>query len=75
MSQLTEIDLNSWSRKEHFNFFNEFAQPYFNVCVSLNMKLPYQYCKSHSISFSSAYVHALGLAINDYELHANADQR
>ncbi|WP_462169666.1 CatA-like O-acetyltransferase [Pseudoalteromonas xiamenensis] len=67
MSQLTEIDLNSWSRKEHFNFFNEFAQPYFNVCVSLNMKPLYQYCKSHSISFSSAYVHALGQAINDYE--------
>ena len=32
----TQVDLQQWPRAQHFAFFKDFHQPYFNVCVRLD---------------------------------------
>jgi chloramphenicol O-acetyltransferase type A len=61
------IDLNTWPRKQHFELFQHFSQPYFNVCVQLNAKPLYDYCKTHQVSFFQAYIYATLQACQAYE--------
>ncbi|CCQ12346.1 putative Chloramphenicol acetyltransferase [Pseudoalteromonas luteoviolacea B = ATCC 29581] len=63
----TPIPLDSWPRKDHFAFFLDFEQPYFNVCVAVDMSRLYRSCKAEQVSFTAAYLYALQEAIADYE--------
>lgn len=58
-----QLELESWPRKEHFNFFKDFTHPYFNVCVTLNMASLHTKCRTNNVSFSAAYLFALAQAI------------
>lgn len=60
------IDFDSWPRKQHFELFKHFSQPYFNVCVQLNAKALYNYCKAHQLSFFQAYTYATLKACHVY---------
>ncbi|MGS0535199.1 CatA-like O-acetyltransferase [Pseudoalteromonas sp. SaAl2] len=53
---MTPIDLEHWPRAQHFELFKGFTQPYFNVCVQIDMQPLYQYCKSHQHSFFQSYI-------------------
>ena len=64
---MTPIDLTSWPRQQHFSLFKEFTQPYFNVCVQLDMAALYQYCKAQQYSFFHAYIYAALQASNAYQ--------
>lgn len=61
-----QIKLASWAREAHFNFFKDFSQPYFNICVQVDMSALYKKCKLHKVAFSSAYLFALDQAIAAY---------
>lgn len=60
------IDLDTWPRQQHFELFKNFTQPYFNVCVTLNAKPLFEYCKQNKLSFFQAYVHATLKACHAY---------
>ncbi|MBB1303133.1 MULTISPECIES: CatA-like O-acetyltransferase [unclassified Pseudoalteromonas] len=64
---MTPIDLATWPREQHFSLFKEFTQPYFNVCVQLDMGALYQHCKSQQCSFFHAYIYATLQASNAYQ--------
>jgi len=64
---MTPIGLTSWPRQQHFSLFKEFTQPYFNVCVQLDMAALYQYCKAQQYSFFHAYIYAALQASNAYQ--------
>lgn len=51
------IDINSWKRKEHFNFFKDMSYPIFNICFEIDITLLHQYIKEHQLPFyySSIY--------------------
>ncbi len=51
----TAIDIHSWPRAEHYAFFKDFSQPYFQVCVRLKAKVLYDYCRAKGLSFFHAY--------------------
>ncbi|MDQ9091492.1 CatA-like O-acetyltransferase [Pseudoalteromonas haloplanktis] len=61
------IDLTTWPREQHFSLFKEFTQPYFNVCVQLDVGALYQSCKVQQCSFFHAYIYAALQASNTYQ--------
>ncbi len=64
--EITPINLDTWPRKQHFAFFNEFSLPYFNVCVSLDMAALYNKCKAEPYSFFHSYVYLTLEACHEY---------
>lgn len=66
-SKMQPIDFDSWPRKQHFELFKNFTQPYFNVCVQLNAQTLFNYCKAQNISFFQAYVYCTLKACFAYE--------
>ncbi len=64
---MKELDIKNWNRKEHFNFFKEFADAYFAVTVEVEVTKAYSYSKENNSSFFALYLHACMKAINRVE--------
>ncbi len=64
---MKELNVEKWNRKEHFNFFNQFSDPYFAVTVDIDVSNSYAYTKQNKISFFAFYLHACMKAINSIE--------
>lgn len=62
-----QIDLNSWSRIEHFNFFNNFEEPFFGVCVEIDCTTAYKFCKDNNQGFFIFYLYQCLAAANSIE--------
>ena len=62
-----ELDIDSWVRKEHFNFFKNFDEPFFGVTVRLDCTAAYAKCKAQGISFFLYYLHQSLKAVNEIE--------
>jgi chloramphenicol O-acetyltransferase type A len=61
------IDLETWNRKDHFNFFNQFEEPYFGICVEIDCTLAYAKAKALNSSFFLYYLHKILIAVNRIE--------
>lgn len=61
------LDVDSWNRKEHFQHFNQLADPYFGVTVDVDVTDAFAFSKKNSISFFVVYLHACMTAINRIE--------
>ena len=61
------LDIESWNRKQHFEHFNRFEDPYFGVVVDLDVTSAYQYSRDTGISFFALYLFACMKAINSVE--------
>ncbi|MBN3562934.1 chloramphenicol acetyltransferase [Aliamphritea spongicola] len=62
-----ELDISNWNRKEHFEFFKEFEEPFYGVTVKIDCTDAYLYCKQHNISFFLFYLHRSLCAANAIE--------
>ena len=61
------LDVETWSRREHFDFFREYENPFFNVTTHLDATILWERAREESFSFSIAY-HFLALkAANEVE--------
>ncbi|HEY6046547.1 MAG TPA: chloramphenicol acetyltransferase [Pyrinomonadaceae bacterium] len=51
------LDIENWSRRELFNFFIGYADPYFNVCVQLDVTefLAFVHARSTKVSLALHY--------------------
>jgi chloramphenicol O-acetyltransferase type A len=59
----TLLDVERWERKDHFNFFKQFEEPFFGVCVDIDCTKAYKKCKEQDVSFFLYYLHkSLGAA-------------
>ncbi|WP_316745778.1 chloramphenicol acetyltransferase [Pedobacter gandavensis] len=58
------LDLNTWSRKDHFHFFSQFEEPFFGVTVKVDCTIAYATAKAKGISFFLHYLHKSLLAAN-----------
>ena len=63
----TIIDIENWNRKEHFEFFSQFEEPFFSITCTVNMTLAYEKAKQLDIPFFIYYLHKSILAINHIE--------
>jgi len=59
------LDLDSWSRKEHFHFFNTYDEPFWGVVVDLECTKAFNYCKENKVSFFLCYLYCSVRAAND----------
>jgi len=62
-----KIDLKTWSRAQHFEFFKGFSDPYFNVTVNINAQVLFEFVKERSLSFFHSYLFLTLKAVNDYQ--------
>lgn len=61
------IDPENWNRKEHFDFFSTYEEPFFGFTLRLNCRKAYKYCKDHNINFYAFYLFCTNAAVNEIE--------
>ena len=62
-----KIDISSWNREEHFEFFNTFEEHFFGVTTSIDMTIAYEKAKAQQIPFFVYYLHKTIATINQVE--------
>lgn len=65
MKQL--ITLDDWKRKDHFQFFSKFEEPFFGVTINIDCTLAYQQAKEKGNSFFLYYLYRSLKAANAIE--------
>ena len=71
------FDLENWPRKDHFNFFNRFEEPFFGVVVDIDCTIAYDKCKREGKGFFLYYLHqalAAANSIENFRLRIEDDQ-
>lgn len=58
------IDLETWTRREHFEFFKTFTAPHFNMCANVDVTAFYPAVKQCGHSFTVALVYVITRAGN-----------
>ena len=61
---MKEIDINSWKRKEHFEFFKNFDEPFFGIVANVDCTEAYLRCKEDGASFYKYYLHCCLCVVN-----------
>ncbi len=63
----SELDLSNWNRKEHFDFFSKFEEPFFGLTVDIDCTEAYTICKEKKKSFFLYYFHLASKTVNSIE--------
>ncbi|NUY80246.1 chloramphenicol acetyltransferase [Flavobacterium sp. MAH-1] len=63
----TLLDLDSWPRKEHFDFFRKFSEPFFGSVVTIDCTNAYDRAKTEGVPFFVYYLHKTLIAANEVE--------
>ncbi|MBO9732510.1 MAG: chloramphenicol acetyltransferase [Chitinophaga sp.] len=63
MKQL--LNLDTWPRKDHFQFFGHFEEPFFGVCAEVDVTVAYEQAKATNSSFFLWYLHKSLVAANE----------
>lgn len=50
-----DLDLDTWPRRQHFDWFRTYERPYFNVCAPVDVTRLSRACKESGTPFSLAY--------------------
>ncbi|MEO6150205.1 MAG: chloramphenicol acetyltransferase [Mucilaginibacter sp.] len=61
------IDIENWGRKEHFEFFSKFEEPFYGVVVDVDCTNIYKQAKDNGYSFYLFYLHKILTAVNNSE--------
>lgn len=61
------IDIEQWDRKDHFEFFNQFDEPFYGVCVNIECTSAYRFCKENKYSFFLYYLYQCLVASHRHE--------
>jgi chloramphenicol O-acetyltransferase type A len=59
------INLENWERKNQFEFFKNYEDPFFNITATLNVTNLYSFCKEHKLSFFLAGLFIANKAMNE----------
>lgn len=60
----TIINTDTWERKEIYNFFKDFDEPFYGLTANVDCTIAYDFCKEHHISFFLFYLHKSLIAVN-----------
>lgn len=61
------IDLSNWNRKEHFEFFNSFDEPFFGIVAEIDCSAGLRWCRENHIKFFHYYLFQSLKAVNQTE--------
>ncbi len=65
MSSIKKLHIDSWARKDHFNFYKNFDSPFYGLTANVDVTIAKRYCQTNEISFFIWYLHKCLLAVND----------
>jgi chloramphenicol O-acetyltransferase type A len=73
---MRSIDMQTWSRRQHFNLYNSFNHPHFNMCANVDLTQFLPYLKQNGISFNAAFVYLVSRTANEvpefrYRIHGD----
>lgn len=63
----TKIDLSTWNRKGHFEFFSQMEEPFYGLTVNVDCTHAYKTAKNLNIPFFTYYLHKTLVAVNNIE--------
>ncbi|NMH29399.1 chloramphenicol acetyltransferase [Flavobacterium silvaticum] len=63
----TKIDKATWNRKDHFDFFSQFEEPFFGLTFTVDCTIAYGKAKAQGVSFFLVYLHKTLQAVNAIE--------
>jgi chloramphenicol O-acetyltransferase type A len=61
------VDIKSWNRKEHYEFFSKYDDPYFGIVTEIDCTKAYEISKKNNFSFFAYYLHQSILAVNQVD--------
>jgi chloramphenicol O-acetyltransferase type A len=61
---MRKINMETWPRRQHFEFFRGFDHPHFGLCANVDLTAFYLFIKQHKISFSIAIVYLIARTAN-----------
>src|SRR4030042_3904984 len=61
---MLKIDMQTWSRREHFEFFKAFNHPHFNMCANVDLTRFHPYVKGHGFSLTAAIIYVISRTAN-----------
>ena len=64
---MKRIDLESWDRREIFEFFSPLSDPFYSVCFRLDVTELRRFCKERVLPFYYAMIFLVTRAVNDTE--------
>lgn len=60
----TQINVSQWVRRDHFEFFRTFTEPFFGVCCDIPCADTLAQCKDSKKSFFISYLYQIMRAVN-----------
>lgn len=64
---MQKISINTWERKEYYEFFSRFDEPFFGVTTEIEVTKGYKKAKELNCSFFIYYLYQSLLAVNEVE--------
>lgn len=61
---MKKLNFKQHPRKDHFDFFNAFDEPFYGVNINLECTDTYYSCKKEGVSFYHYYLHKILMAVN-----------
>lgn len=61
---MRNIDMQTWSRRNHFRFYSTFNHPHFNMCVNVDVTAFYPFVKRNGYSLTVSMVYVIARASN-----------
>ena len=78
MNQIEKIiDIATWNRREHYEHFSAFDDPFFGVTVQVDCTRAYQEAKAKGISFSLLVLHRIttaAAAVEEFRYRIEGDK-
>ncbi len=62
-----KINIRNWNRREIFNFFKDYEEPFYGITMELECTGAYEFAKSRNISFFLYYLYLTLKAVNQTE--------
>ncbi len=57
MSEVIHIDMATWERREHYEYFSKLFLPYFNATLRVDVTNLLRFARDHRVSFYYALIH------------------
>lgn len=61
------IDINNWKRKEHYQFFKDYTEPFWAITANVDCSKAYTYAKDNNLSFFLYYMYQSLASVNAIE--------
>ena len=62
-----EIDINTWDRKEHFEFYSDIATPHYCIAFNIDITKLLKFTRENKISFYYSLIYLCTQSINEID--------